>query len=82
MTSSARNVASEDGPIMEITFMKACGRMTSKMDTAALSTKMEATMRENTKMAIDTDLESTLTRMASGIFPVSHLETEYDGEMI
>ena len=76
--SSARNVASEDGPIMEITFMKACGRTTSKTDTAALSTKMEATIKENTKMAIDTEMESTLTRTASSILPAFHLETEYD----
>ena len=82
MMSSARNVASEDGPIMEITSTKACGRTTSKVDMAALSTKMEATMRENTKMAIDPDKESTLTRTASDIIPVSHLETECNGEMI
>jgi len=82
MMNLARNVASEDGPIMEITSTKACGRTTSKVDTAALSTKMEATMKENTKMVIDPDKESILTRMASSILPASHLETEDDGEMI
>merc|ERR1719329_463585 len=33
-------------------------------------------------MGIDTEMVSTLTRMASSIQPVSHLETEYDEEMI